>query len=63
MNVASPIVVHLGRVRKEHIGELRSGAGPIVEEIEEVMRLVRMNADVESAKRFFLPVVVVYERT
>jgi hypothetical protein len=62
MNVTSPIVVHLGRVRKEHIGELRAGAGPIVEDIEEVMQLVRMNADLDGAKRIVLPVVVVYER-
>ena len=41
MNVASPIVVHLGKVHKEHIGELRGGAGPIVEDIEEVMQMVR----------------------
>jgi hypothetical protein len=63
MNVASPIVVHLGKVYKDHIDELRGGAGPIVEDLEEVMQMVRRNADLEGAKRIFLPVVVVYERT
>jgi hypothetical protein len=62
MNVASPIVVHLGKVHKEHIGELRGGAGPVVEDIEEVMQLVRRSTDLEGEKRIFLPVVVVYER-
>jgi hypothetical protein len=62
MKVTSPIVVHLGKVRKEHIGELRARAGPIVEDIEEVMRLVRMNADLGVANRVVLPVVVVYDR-
>jgi hypothetical protein len=62
MNVASPIVVHLGKVDKEHTGELRGGAGPVVEDIEEVMQLVRRNTDLEGEKRIFLPVVVVYER-
>jgi hypothetical protein len=62
MNVSSPIVVDLGRVRKEHVGDLHFGAGSIVNDIEAVMRLVRANTDLESAGRVFLPIVVVYEQ-
>jgi hypothetical protein len=63
MNVTPPIVVHLGGARNEHIGQLRRGAGPINEDIEEVMQLVRLNPDLDAPNRIFLPVVVVYERT
>jgi hypothetical protein len=63
MNVMPPIVVRLGGARNEHIGALRSGAGPIIEDIEEVMRLVRRNPDLDAPNRIFLPLVVVYEGT
>jgi hypothetical protein len=62
MNVTSPIVVDMGSAQKKHVGDLRKGAGPITEDIEEVMRLVRLNADPGGEKRVFLPVVVVYGR-
>ena len=62
MNVKSPIVIDLGKTRDEHVDQLRSGAGPIVEDLEEVMRLVRLNAGAEDGKRIFLPIVTVYGR-
>jgi hypothetical protein len=63
MSVTSPLVVSLGKVRKQQIDELRRGVGPIVEDVAEVMKVVRTNADLEREKRVFLPVVVLYERT
>jgi hypothetical protein len=63
MSVTSPLVVDLGKVRKQHIDELRRGVGPIVEDVAEVMKVVRTNADLEREKRVLLPVVVLYERT
>jgi hypothetical protein len=62
MNVKSPIVIDLGKTRDENVDQLRIGAGPIVEDLEEVMRLVRLNAGAEGEKRIFLPVVTVYGR-
>jgi hypothetical protein len=63
MSVTSPLVVDLGKVRKQQIDELRRGVGSIVEDVAEVMKIVRTNADLEREKRVFLPVVVLYERT
>jgi hypothetical protein len=60
MNVTSPIVINLGRAQKGHVSDLRKGTGPITEDMEETVRLVRLNADPGDGKRFFLPVVVVY---
>ncbi len=62
MSVLSPIVVDLGEVRKEHVGSFHVGAGPIVEDIDVVMRSVRANAELEGPKRVFLPIVVVYDQ-
>jgi hypothetical protein len=62
MSVTQPIVVDLGKVRKEHIDALSAGSGPVVAEIEEVNRLVCSDPDLGGAKRIFLPVVVVYDR-
>jgi hypothetical protein len=62
MSVTTPIVVDLGRTRDELIRQLHSGAGRMVEDVEEVMRLVRLNAGPERRNRIFLPIVVVYRR-
>jgi hypothetical protein len=63
MSVTTPIVVDLGTTRDELIQQLRSGAGRMVEDVEEVMRLVRLNAGPECRNRIFVPIVVVYGRT
>ncbi len=60
MNITSPIVIYLGRTRNEQVDQLRSGAGQILEDIEEVMKLVRSSAGENGEKRVFLPVVAVY---
>jgi hypothetical protein len=60
MNVTSPIVVDLGTVRKGDIANLRRGAGSIIDDIEEVMRSIRLNLD-SGGKGTFLPVVVVFK--
>lgn len=60
MSVAPPIVIDLGKTRLEHVRQLPTGAGRLADDIQEVMRLVRLNANSESGNRVFLPVVVVY---
>jgi len=62
MSVTRPIVVDLGRARDAPIDRLRQGDGPLVEDVEEVMRLVRLQADPDNSNRIFLPVVVIYRR-
>ena len=60
--VAAPIVVDLGRTRDAKIRQFGDGAGQLVDDVEEVMRLVRRGAGADSSNRIFLPVVVVYRR-
>ena len=62
MSVTRPIVVDLGRARDAPIDELAQGGGTLGEEVEEVMRHVRRQADPDNSNRIFLPVVVIYRR-
>jgi hypothetical protein len=60
--VAAPIVVDLGRTRAAKIRQFGNGAGQLVDDIEEVMRLVRLDAGPQDPSRVFIPVVAVYTR-
>ena len=57
MRTATPIVIDLGYTEKEHIHQLRAGAGPLVEEVAEVMRRIEARVGIECGDRIFLPVV------
>jgi hypothetical protein len=59
-NITPPIVADLGSARKEEIKELRSGGGPMVDDIREAIRHVREDVELAGTKRIFVPVVVVY---
>ena len=61
-NVTLPIVVDLGKARRAEVEQLRKGAGPLVDDVEDVMRLVRSNLDTAGEKRILFPVVVVYTK-
>lgn len=61
MRTATPIVIDLGRTKKEHIDQLRAGAGPLVEEVTEVMRRIEARIGAEAGERIFLPVVALCE--
>jgi hypothetical protein len=60
MSVAPPIVIDLGRARGKDVKELLHGAGELLEELEEVMRLVHHKANPSNSNRLLLPVVAVY---
>jgi hypothetical protein len=62
MTVLEPIVVDLGKASDAHVDEIREGTGRIVEDVEEVMRQVRLRVDADGQKRILLPVVAVYRR-
>jgi hypothetical protein len=62
MSIALPIVVDLGRTQDKHIDLLREGDGQILEDVEEVLRLVRRNANPDGGNKIFLPIVAVYGR-
>jgi hypothetical protein len=60
MKIASPIVIDLGRARAKDVGDLLQGAGNLLEELEEVMRLVQLNANWNNGETRLVPVVAVY---
>jgi hypothetical protein len=60
-NVTPPIVVDLGKASRADVAQLRRGSGPLVKEVEEVLRLVRASIDSQGEKRV-LPVVVIYDK-
>ena len=62
MSITLPIVVDLGRTQDAQVDLLRQGGGQLLEDVEEVMRLVRRNTDPDSGNRIFLPIVAVYGR-
>ena len=62
MSIARPIVVDLGRISSDKIDRLRQGDGQLLEDVEEVMRLVRLRADPDKSNRIFLPIIAVYRR-
>jgi hypothetical protein len=60
-DITPPIVVDLGRTRREQIERLcHGGASRLAGDIEEALGRVRSNAAVARANRIFVPVVVVY---
>ena len=62
MTVAVPIVVDLGKISDQAIDELLGGGGQIIDDIEEVLKLIRVRADLPVGNRLFLPVVAVFRR-
>jgi hypothetical protein len=61
-NIAPPIVVELGRIPRADVKRLRRGDGPLADDVQETMRLLRLKAGPDSADRVFLPVVVLYTK-
>ena len=62
MLVAPPIVVDLGKASDDELDLLMQGTGPLAEDIEEVMRLLRRDTGPRTSDRVFLPVVATYIR-
>jgi hypothetical protein len=58
MNILAPIVVDLGEVREPQITELFEEKGQLLEDVSQVLRLVR--AAEKPDDRIFFPVVAVY---
>jgi hypothetical protein len=61
-NITPPIVVNLGKTGQADVEQLRMGTGRLAEEIEEVMRQVRLNAGPAREDRVFLPIVALYRK-
>lgn len=59
MEIGSPIVVDLGKVRNADFNELFTGKGKLLEEVHEVMRLLK--AAQENNNRILVPIVAAYD--
>ena len=60
MIIARPIVIELGEAGDGQLNEFLGGGGQLLEEVEEVMRLVRRGTAHEDRVRTLLPIVAVY---
>ena len=58
----APLVIDLGRIEREDIDQLVSGAGTVLDEVDMAMGLVRQRIDFNGSDRVLLPMVVVYTR-
>jgi hypothetical protein len=58
--LAAPIIIRAGKVRSKHLQQLQMKSGRIVEDVQEVMKLINSDRGVKKDRRVFVPVVVVY---
>jgi hypothetical protein len=58
-DITPPIVADLGTARRKHIEDLRTGTGPLVDDIQAAMACVHANAELAGTDRVFVPVVVI----
>jgi hypothetical protein len=61
-NITPPIVVELGKIARADVEKLREGKGQAAEDVEELMRLLRLKAGPDRADRVFVPIVVLYTK-
>jgi hypothetical protein len=61
-NITPPIVVELGKISRADVEKLREGKGQAAEDVEELMRQLRLKAGPDRADRVFVPIVVLYTK-
>ena len=61
-SVTTPIVIDLGKTRRKRIKALKRGKGKLVDEVRDVVGLVREDLGEEAGGRTLVPVVVLYRR-
>jgi hypothetical protein len=60
MNISAPIVIDLGQVRNAQIDELFRESGQLLEDVNEVLRLVRLKVVEKPGTQLLFPIVAVY---
>lgn len=60
--VAAPIVIDFGKVRRKQIKELKRGSGKLADEVRQVATEVSERLGAEAEGKEIVPVVVVYRR-
>jgi hypothetical protein len=58
----APIVIDLGKKKKKRINDLKSGRGPLVHEVAQVINEVRANLGDDAGNKQLVPVVLIYRK-
>lgn len=62
VQMVTPVVVDLGKVRRKHVKALKRGEGKLVDEVVDVLDDVVEEVGDELAGSTLVPVVLIYER-
>lgn len=62
LDVITPVIVELGRVRQRHVDDLLDGEGPLADEVLDVLDEVVEELGEDLAGATLVPIVMVYER-
>lgn len=60
--IATPIIISLGKKKKKAINRLKRGKGAAMDEVMGVVEQVQANLGEQAANKVILPVVVIYSR-
>ena len=62
VEVVTPIVVDLGKIKRKHIKRLKQGYGRLTEEVVDVMDEIVETLGQEVDGKTLVPVIIVYEK-
>jgi hypothetical protein len=62
VKVTNPVIVDLGGVRSQRIGQLKHGKGPLMDEVMDAVDDVSVSLGPEVKDKILVPVVLVYRR-
>jgi hypothetical protein len=55
-----PIIIRAGKIRDKDIEDLRAQTGKLVEDVNEIVDLVRSDPGVQVDRKLFVPVIVIF---
>ena len=62
IQVVTPLVIDLGRVRRKRIKALKKGKGKLMNEVLDVLDEVAVNLGDEAEDKTFVPIIMVYNK-
>ena len=62
VEVVTPIIIDLGKVKRKRIKALKKGRGRLVDEVAEVLEEVRASLGDDGAGKQLVPIVMIYRR-
>jgi len=60
--IATPVIVSLGKKKKKQIKQLKRGKGATMDEVIDVIDQVQANLGEQAAGKILVPIVVIYRR-